>query len=96
VVGRIHDVVPINGVAHPTHHIQDILDHRVGGIQEFQIDLRTSPPTLRVVLEPWANADDTMGKLRAFWGGGFQVAFVGHDDFIRVGSRAKFRHVVTV
>ncbi|WP_345813078.1 phenylacetate--CoA ligase family protein [Paraburkholderia sp. PREW-6R] len=95
VVGRIHDVVPINGVAHPTHHIQDMLDHRVGGIQEFQIDLRTSPPTLRVVLEPWANADATKGKLRAFWGEGFQVAFVGHDDFIRVGSRAKFRHVVT-
>jgi len=95
VVGRIHDVVPINGVDHPTHHIQDMLDHRVGGIQEFQIDLRTSPPTLRIVLEPWASADDTMAKLKAFWGDAFTVAFVGHDDFVRVGSRAKFRHVVT-
>ncbi|OJA26966.1 phenylacetate--CoA ligase family protein [Burkholderia ubonensis] len=95
VVGRIHDVVPINGVAHPTHHIQDMLDHRVGGIQEFQIDLRTTPPTLRIVLEPWANAADTEAKLRHFWSDAFVIAFVGHDDLVRVGRRAKFRHVVT-
>ncbi|WER45192.1 phenylacetate--CoA ligase family protein [Cupriavidus sp. WKF15] len=95
VTGRIHDVVPINGVDYPTHHIQDILDHRVGGIQEFQIDLRTTPPTLRLVLEPWANPDETRQKLRTFWPSGFDVAFVGHEDFVRVGSRAKFRHVVT-
>ncbi|MGY6251902.1 phenylacetate--CoA ligase family protein [Paraburkholderia caledonica] len=95
VVGRIHDVVPINGVAHPTHHIQDILDHRVGGIQEFQIDLRTSPPTLRLVLEPWGNAEEIAGKLKTFWPDAFTVAFVGHDDLVRVGRRAKFRHVVT-
>lgn len=95
VVGRIHDVVPINGVAHPTHHIQDMLDHRVGGIQEFQIDLRTSPPTLRIVLEPWANEEDTTRKLRGYWGDAFTVAYVGHDALVRVGRRAKFRHVVT-
>ncbi|MBN3808183.1 MULTISPECIES: phenylacetate--CoA ligase family protein [Paraburkholderia] len=95
VVGRIHDVVPINGVAHPTHHIQDMLDHRVGGIQEFQIDLRTEPPTLRIVLEPWANQDETTAKLKHFWQDAFTIAYVGHDDFVRVGSRAKFRHVVT-
>ncbi|MEX3854216.1 phenylacetate--CoA ligase family protein [Paraburkholderia sp. BR10923] len=95
VVGRIHDVVPINGVAHPTHHIQDMLDHRVGGIQEFQIDLRTTPPTLRIVLEPHANAEETTAKLRHFWQDAFTIAYVGHDDFVRVGSRAKFRHVVS-
>lgn len=95
VVGRIHDVVPINGVAHATHHIQDMLDHRVGGIQEFQIDLRTSPPTLRIVLEPWANEADTTAKLKHFWNDAFTIAYVGHDQMVRVGHRAKFRHVVT-
>ncbi|MCQ0029462.1 phenylacetate--CoA ligase family protein [Burkholderia glumae] len=95
VVGRIHDVVPINGIAHPTHHIQDMLDHRVGGIQEFQIDLRTTPPTLRIVPEPWASLDDMTAKLRHFWGDAFTISFVGHDDFVRVGRRAKFRHVVS-
>lgn len=95
VVGRIHDVVPINGIAHPTHHIQDMLDHRVGGIQEFQIDLRTSPPTLRIVLEPWANENDTTTKLKSYWQDAFTIAYVGHSDLVRVGHRAKFRHVVT-
>lgn len=95
VTGRIHDVVPIDGVNYPTHHIQDILDHRVRGIQEFQIDLRNDPPTLRLVLEPWANPDETRAKLSAFWPTGFDVAFVGHEDFVLVGRRAKFRHVVT-
>lgn len=95
VIGRIHDVVPINGVAHPTHHIQDMLDHRVGGIQEFQIDLRTSPPTLRIVLEPHASAEETTRKLRHYWQDAFTIDYVGHDALIRVGRRAKFRHVVT-
>lgn len=95
VVGRIHDVVPINGVLHPTHHIQDMLDHRVGGIQEFQIDMRTMPPTLRIVLEPWANEGDTTNKLRHFWGDAFTIEYVGHEALTRVGRRAKFRHVVT-
>jgi phenylacetate-CoA ligase len=94
VTGRIHDVVPINGVAHPTHHIQDMLDHRVGGIQEFQIDLRTTPPTLRIVLEPWANQEETTRKLHQYWQDAFTIAYVGHNDLVRVGHRAKFRHVV--
>jgi phenylacetate-CoA ligase len=95
VVGRIHDVVPINGVVHPTHHIQDMLDHRVGGIQEFQIDLRTSPPTLRVVLESNASPDQTAAKIDTYWPKAFVIAFVNHDELVRVGHRAKFRHVVT-
>ncbi len=95
VTGRIHDIVPINGVPHPTHHIQDMLDHRVGGIQEFQIDLRTAPPTLRIVLEPHANAEATTAKLNQFWPNAFTIEYVNHDAFIRVGQRAKFRHVVT-
>lgn len=95
VVGRIHDMVSINGVPHPTHHIMDMLDHRVGGIQEFQIDLRTQPPTLRIVLEPHATAEQTTARLDSFWPGAFRVEYVGHDALVRVGDRAKFRHVVT-
>ena len=95
VVGRIHDIVPINGIAYPTHHIQDMLDHRVGGIQEFQVDLRTAPPSLLIVLEPFADANETSIKIHKFWPNGFTVKFVGHDALVRVGHRAKFRHVVT-
>lgn len=96
VVGRIHDTVPINGVAHPTHHIMDILDHRVGGIQEFQIDLRTSPPTLKIVPEPESSVDEIRTKIEKIWSDAFLISFVGHDDFVRVGRLAKFRHVVNL
>jgi phenylacetate-CoA ligase len=94
VVGRIHDLVSINGIEHPTHHIQDILDHRVGGIQEFQIDLRTQPPTLSIVPEPWASPEEIASKIRSFWQDSFTTRFVGHEDLVRVGRHAKFRHVV--
>jgi phenylacetate-CoA ligase len=95
VVGRIHDMVPINGVVHATHHIQDMLDHRVGGIQEFQIDLRSEPPVLNIVPETTVNPEDIKSKIEGFWGNGFDVRFVDHDAFTRVGRHAKFRHVVT-
>lgn len=94
VVGRIHDTVPIKGINHPTHHIMDILDHRVGGIQEFQIDLRTSPPTLKIVPEPSGSVDEIRNKIEKIWLDGFCISFVCHDDLVRVGRLAKFRHVV--
>ncbi len=94
VVGRIHDLVPINGIDHPTHHIQDMLDHRVGGIQEFQIDLRSTPPVLKIVAEVFADKEEIGRKVAGFWGQGFELQFVDHDAFVRVGRHAKFRHVV--
>lgn len=94
VVGRIHDLVPINGVPHPTHHIMDMLDHRVGGIQEFQIDLRQSKPILRIVPEVNATEDHIREKIVSFWGEAFDLQFVQHDGFVRVGRHQKFRHLV--
>jgi phenylacetate-CoA ligase len=95
LVGRIHDIVPINGVEHATHHIQDVLGHRVGGVCEFQIDLRRSRPLLRIVPEPDASPDTVRQNVEAAWPGAFEIAFVGTEDLIRLGERAKFRHVVT-
>lgn len=94
MVGRIHDLVSINGIEHATHYVQDMLDHRVGGIQEFQIDLRTNPPTLNIVPENANNKEGIQSKIKQFWGEGFDVHFVGSNDFVRVGRHAKFRHVV--
>jgi phenylacetate-CoA ligase len=94
LVGRIHDLVPIKGINHPTHHIQDILDHRVGGIQEFQIDLRTFPPKLKIVPESSEVVEHISQKINQFWGDAFQLEFVNHADLVRVGRHAKFRHVV--
>lgn len=95
IVGRIHDIVHLAGVAYPTHTIQDMLDHRVGGIQEFQIDVRGAKPVLRIVPEPHADTAQIAAKIEGYWPGALTVEFVGHDAFVRVGHRAKFRHVVT-
>lgn len=95
VTGRIHDIIHLDGVAYPTHTIQDMLDHRVGGIQEFQIDMRGDKPLLRIIPEPHADWAQITAKIESYWPGAMTIAFVGHDDFIRVGHRAKFRHVVT-
>ncbi|MDR1462542.1 MAG: hypothetical protein LBI68_05320 [Azoarcus sp.] len=95
VVGRIHDVVPINGVPYPTHHIMDMLDHRIGGIQEFQIDLRAAQAIMRIAPEPQANPAEIAAKLESYWPGAFAIEFVDHNAFVRAGHRAKFRHVVS-
>lgn len=95
LLGRIHDIVALRGnKQYPTHYIQDILD-RIGGIQEFQIDLRQTPPRLLIVAEPSAQPHEISSRLdKAPWREGMEVFFVGHKDLIRVGHRAKFRHVV--
>lgn len=95
VIGRIHDMVPISGVPHATHHIQDVLDHRVGGIEEFQIDLRTQPPVLRIVVGHHGHAEQIAQKIQVYWPNAFELQFVGQADLVRVGRHAKFRHVVT-
>jgi phenylacetate-CoA ligase len=95
IIGRIHDLVPINGVLYPTHHIMDILDHRVGGIQEFQIDMRSNPPILRLALEPNISKEDINQKILKIWPQEFLLEFVEQLQFTRHGERSKFRHVVT-
>ena len=95
IIGRTHDLVPISGVVYPTHHIMDILDHRVGGIQEFQIDMRSNPPILRLALEPNVSKEEINQKILQIWPQEFLLEYVGQSKFTRHGQRAKFRHVVT-
>lgn len=94
VVGRIHDMVNINGIEYPTHTIMDVLDHKVGGIQEFQIDVRFEKPLLRVAIEQDETPENISFKIKNTWLGEMDIEFVDIGDFIRVGERAKFRHVV--
>lgn len=96
VTGRIHDIIHLGGIAYPTHTIQDMLDYRVGGIQEFQVDMRAEKPIMRIVPEANADREQIAAKIESYWPNAMSVEFVGHDDFIRVGQRAKFRHVVTI
>jgi phenylacetate-CoA ligase len=95
VIGRMHDVIAINGSQVPTHHIMDVLDHRVGSIQEFQINVSTHPNTLRLVLEAGSDAEHVKQKVEAVWPKGFIVEFINHSELVRVGRHNKFRHVVS-
>ena len=93
IMGRIHDLIPIKGIDYPTHYIQDVLD-RIGGIQEFQIDLRKMPTVLRIVPEPMADIEEICKRIKGWWKDSFDIEIVGHEDLVRVGQRNKFRHVV--
>jgi phenylacetate-CoA ligase len=95
IVGRVHELVPINGKIYTTHYIQDIMDHRVGGIQEFQIDLRTLTPKLKIVPESSEQIEHISQKINQFWGNYFVLEFVRHEDLNRVGRHDKFRRLVT-
>jgi phenylacetate-CoA ligase len=57
--------------------------------------LRHSRPLLRIVPEPDASPDTVRQKVEAAWPGAFEIVFVGTEDLVRLGERAKFRHVVT-
>jgi len=93
LMGRIHDAVPIHGLPYSSQYIQDVLD-RVGGIQEFQIDMHFSPPVLRLVPEVGANQNEILTRLNGWWQDSFEMRFVQHDELVRVGHRSKFHHVV--
>jgi phenylacetate-CoA ligase len=94
VYGRVHDMVRINGTLYPTHNIMDVMDHVIGGVQEFQIDTRSNPQTLRLLIEPGADASVIKNKIDVYWQNAFDVKFVSHEEFIRVGQLSKFRHAI--
>lgn len=94
VIGRMHDLITVNGVPIPTHHIMDVIDHRIGNIQEFQINTSTTPNTLRLVIEAGINPDIIKEKIEAFWPGAFSLEFVDQNNLVRVGRHGKFKHIV--
>lgn len=94
LTGRIHDLVEIGGVKYPTHNIMDVMDHRVGGIQEFQIRLiENQKPIFNIVPEPHADVEVLKQKIQDYWQGNIEVAIVRNEDLVRVGRHAKFRHI---
>ena len=93
MVGRIHDVVTLSGKPLPTHYIQDVLD-RVGGIIEFQIELREGKTVFRLVPENGVDIEAIRQRLLSWWPDDIVVEFITLQDLKRVGLRQKFRHLV--
>ncbi|MDF1738755.1 MAG: hypothetical protein P1U86_06330 [Verrucomicrobiales bacterium] len=96
MTGRIHDIVMIDGTSFPTHHIQDVLDHRIGGIKEFQVDRRSQIPVLRIALETPGTGEEARVRdaVRSFWPKDLDTDFVSYSEFKTVGWRGKFRRVI--
>ncbi|WP_244486837.1 phenylacetate--CoA ligase family protein [Aurantimonas sp. Leaf443] len=93
MVGRIHDVITLNGTPMPTHYIQDVLD-RVGGVREFQIEMRAGRPVFRIVPEEGADPASVATRIASWWGDAVAVEFIALSDLKLVGARQKFRHLV--
>lgn len=93
--GRVHDLIEINGVPHPTHYLQDILD-RIGGVSEFQIVIRTSGKReLNIVLEKADRRTAILNQVKKLFAPeDIPVNFVGLENLIRIGWRDKFRYIV--
>jgi phenylacetate-CoA ligase len=95
LAGRIHDVIEIVGRKMPTHYVQDVLD-RIGGIREFQIELRDKAPVLRLVPENAANVDDISRRIKKVLNSELKFEFIAASELRLLGWRRKFRRVVEV
>jgi phenylacetate-CoA ligase len=93
LVGRTHDVVEIAGRKLPTHYIQDVLD-RIGGIKEFQIEIRQRRAVFRLVPDDGARLDDIRARIGRYWSGATDVEFISSSELQLLGGRRKFRHLV--
>jgi len=93
MAGRVHDVVKIAGKCLPTHYIQDVLD-RVGGVKEFQIEMRGERPAFRIVAEADLDQHVFRDRLASWWGDAVDVEFIDSSALILQGWRSKFRHLV--
>lgn len=93
MVGRIHDVIMLGGKPLPTHYIQDVLD-RVGGVREFQIEMRDGKPVFRLVPEEGSDPEAIRQRVHSWWADDVIVEFISLADLKLVGRRQKFRHFV--
>lgn len=95
IQGRVHDVVPIEDKNYPTHFIMDMLDHKVGGVREFQVVLENNKlPILKVVREPEQSPERIEKAIRDIFPKGLEIIFVEFEQLETSGWRKKFRHVI--
>lgn len=96
IQGRIHDTVNIGGETFPTHYIMDYLDHRIGGVREFQIvfEQNSIEPLLCVVVENPVDEGRIQSEIFKRWSKGLRVKFIKYEELQRVGWRQKFRHII--
>ncbi len=99
IEGRVHDVIELQDKKIMTHAIMDVLDHRVGGISEFQIvkSKRDQSIVLNIVpQDKQIDINHVYDKVRHYFGVPITIKLITDDELIRVGDRFKFRHLVEI
>lgn len=92
LTGRTHDSVTMDGVAYPTHYIQDILD-RCGDISDFQILVKEGQAVeLRLVTAP-ENWDSVCARVQEYFPS-LPARRIEAKDLVFVGVRGKFSYLV--
>jgi phenylacetate-CoA ligase len=95
IMGRVHDLVKIEGIEYATHYLMDFIDHKVGGIRQFQILVKGSEiPILRIVPEDTQDQQRIKSELLKRWPKGIEIEFVDFESLKRVGWQQKFRHII--
>lgn len=95
LVGRVHDLVELNGQTYPTHYIKDILE-RMGGLDEFQIVQNGSSDykVLKIVPNQFCDRARIETRVKELFGEALRIEYTGFDGLILQGWRDKFRYLV--
>lgn len=95
IIGRKHEKLTLNNEVFLTHHIQDIIDHRIQNVNMFQIQLRENKKHI-LLLNIAHNhlKSEITDKVNKYFYNSFEVQFVEKDKFIFKGSRSKFSYIV--
>lgn len=96
IKGRIHDKVTIGPRTVFTHYIQDIIDHKIGGVVEFQIIKKANKINFLICPEPEESHDRIRQSLLSYFPEIHSIKMVTPDSFYRVGRHDKFKHLVTL
>jgi phenylacetate-CoA ligase len=99
IQGRIHDFVQIGERRVPTHAVMDVIDHRIGGVHEFQLIRKKSDGSLTLRIVPMTDSFDSKlagEKWEKHFGIPVQLEIVTENGLLRGGYRNKFRHLIEV
>jgi len=98
IVGRTHDLITIGERSFMTHTLMDVLDHRVGRVQEFQITKSRQSGKALISVVPFEGFDPAHAEkeIKRILGVELPIRLVSSEELIRVGHRGKFRHLVAV
>lgn len=95
IIGRKHEKLILNNKIYLTHHIQDIIDHRILNVNMFQVMLRENKKHLLLINVSHNHLkSEIINKVNKYFHNSFEVQFVEKDNFIFKGSRSKFNYIV--